>query len=225
MSERQSFLVSVWKGAALAVALALVGLSAVRLAAGLSRPAHALLVLAGLLAGYLVADLVSGVVHWFCDSFFAESTPLIGALVIRPFREHHRQPQDITRFGFLEQDSTTYVLPIPLLWLALGWPPAGPGGFLAHAALVGFALGSMGTNLFHKWAHAGRVPPGVRWLQRHGLVLSPAAHGVHHRSYDGGYCVTSGWMNRLLDPLAFFPRLERLVRACIGRRRDERGPS
>ena len=225
MNERQSLLVTAWKGAALAAALVLVGLSAVRLAAALGRPPDALLALTGALLGYLLADLVSGVVHWFCDSFFTESTPLIGGLVIRPFREHHRQPQDITRFRFLEQDSTTYLLPIPLLWIALGWTPAGTAALLAHAALLGFALGSMGTNLFHKWAHAERVPPGVRWMQRRGLVLSPAAHAVHHRSYDGGYCVTSGWMNRLLDPLAFFTRLERLVRACIGRRRDERGPS
>ena len=217
MAERQQRLVTLGKAAALAVALVLLGLCAARLAAGVTDAPRLAALLAGALAGYLVADFVSGAVHWFCDSFFSESTPLIGRLVIAPFREHHRSPRDITGFRFLEQDSTTYVVPIPLLALALRWPVDGVAAVLGQAALLGFAAGSIGTNLFHKWAHAERVPRAVRWLQRRGLILSPAAHSVHHRSYDGGYCVTSGWMNRLLDPVAFFPRLERLVRRALGR--------
>jgi sterol desaturase/sphingolipid hydroxylase (fatty acid hydroxylase superfamily) len=108
-----------------------------------------------------------------------------------------------------------------LLWATLAWQAQGPPALLARATLLGFALGSIGTNLFHKWAHAGRVPRGVRWLQRHRLILSPAAHAVHHRHYTGGYCVTSGWMNALLDPVGFFPRVERWVRRWIGCRPTE----
>ena len=28
--------------------------------------------------GYALADLMTGTVHWFCDSFFSEKTPFIG---------------------------------------------------------------------------------------------------------------------------------------------------
>jgi plasmanylethanolamine desaturase len=52
-------------------------------------------------AGYLAADLASGLVHWFCDRFFEQDTPLIGRVLIHPFREHHREPRAMVRHGFL----------------------------------------------------------------------------------------------------------------------------
>jgi hypothetical protein len=38
------------------------------------------------------ADLVSGFVHWAEDTFFTESTPVIGPSVIAPNVEHHERP-------------------------------------------------------------------------------------------------------------------------------------
>ena len=43
------------------------------------------------------ADAISGLVHWGCDHYFAEDTPLLGPALIAPFREHHRDPLAITR--------------------------------------------------------------------------------------------------------------------------------
>ena len=95
-----------------------------------------------------------------------------------------------------------------------------------HGLLFAFAVGALGTNLFHKWAHAQRVPPGVRWLQKRGLILSPEAHHQHHSAYTHGYCVTHGWMNVILDRFDFFGRAERFIRTVIHRQRPEerRGP-
>ena len=200
------------KACALAAACLLFIAVAVRLTAVVSTGGAVALLAVGVLAGYLLADFVSGTVHWFCDTFFAEDTPLIGRKVIRPFRDHHRHPAAITRYRLLEQDGTNYFLSIPLLWLA--WRQ---GGVFFCATAWGFALGAMGTNLFHKWAHAERVPAGVRWLQRHRLILSPEAHAIHHRMYTGGYCVTTGWVNVIADRIDFFGRAERLVR-LFGRR-------
>jgi ubiquitin-conjugating enzyme E2 variant len=54
----------------------------------------------------------------------------------------------------------------------------------------------------------------VRWLQRRRLVLTPAAHAVHHRAaHAGGYCVTTGWLNPLADRLRLFDRLDLAVAA------------
>ena len=203
------------KAAALGVALCLFSILGFRLAGGvLASPATLPLVVLGALVGYLAADLLSGTVHWFCDTFFAEDTPLIGPTVTLPFRDHHRHPEAITGYRLLEQDGTNYVMLIPPLWLAVSAAPA-VGGLLRLAglsALWGLALGSLGTNLFHKWAHTGGAPGVVRWLQRRRLILSPESHAVHHRSYTGGYCVTNGWMNPVLDRLDAFGRVERLVR-------------
>lgn len=173
------------------------------------------LVVAALLLGYLLADLLSGTVHWFCDTFFSEDTPLIGKLVIQPFREHHVHPQRITRYRFLEQDTTNFFLMVPPLAVAswLGAPrPESPGELFWCSCLLGLAGGSFGTNLFHKWAHAATRPVAVRWLQRSGLILGPRRHQRHHRDYSRGFCVTSGWMNPFLDRLRFFSRVEGLIR-------------
>ena len=64
---------------------------------------------AGALLGYLAGDLMSGVVHWFCDTFFEEDTPLIGRVLILPFREHHRDPLAMTRHGFAEIAGNRFV--------------------------------------------------------------------------------------------------------------------
>jgi hypothetical protein len=167
--------------------------------------------------GYVLADVVSGVVHWFCDTFFHEDTPVIGRAFIHPFREHHLDPLAITRHGFLEVNGNNCLAMLPLLvavWI-LGAPRAGeavPALFWQSAAL-GFALATFATNQFHKWAHQERPGAAVRWLQRTGLVLSPAHHARHHSEpYRQAFCITAGWLDPLLDRYRIFERIERLAR-------------
>jgi hypothetical protein len=47
---------------------------------------------AGLVLGVLSADLLTGVIHWACDTWGDEETPLLGPGLIYSFREHHRDP-------------------------------------------------------------------------------------------------------------------------------------
>jgi ubiquitin-conjugating enzyme E2 variant len=167
------------------------------------------------LLGYLCADLLSGVAHWFCDTFFDERTPIIGPTVIAPFRDHHSRPWRIAHYRFIQQDTTSFFIMMPALagTLWLGLPQRGGGAALFWSAfLCALALGSYGTNLFHKWAHAATVPPGVRWLQRRGLILSPAHHHAHHADHSRSFCVTSGWMNPLIDASRAFARVEAALR-------------
>ncbi len=75
------------------------------------------------------------------------------------------------------------------------------------------SLASALTNQFHQWAHLPVVPGPVDWLQRHGLILPPAHHLGHHSGdHSARYCVTSGWLNPLLDRTRAFARAERLLR-------------
>ena len=212
---RQPAALTAFKVTGVAVSGALFVSLLVRIAVGLSAGTSAWLVLPAFLLGYFFADLVSGTAHWFCDTFFEEDTPVIGKIVIRPFRDHHVHPQRITCYRFIEQDTTNFFLMLPPLavafWIGAPWPGS-VGAFFWCCCLLGLATGSFGTNLFHKWAHAEKPPVVGRWLQRAGLVLGSARHQRHHRDYSRGFCVTSGWMNPLLDALRFFPRVELLVR-------------
>lgn len=158
---------------------------------------------------YVAADLVSGTVHWLCDTFFEEDTPIVGRAVIEPFREHHRDPLAMTRRGFLSVNGSNWMAMIPVLALA-GWGEAS----LRHAFLFFFGLAVCLTNQFHMWAHAERVPRVVSWLQRARVIVPPSHHARHHRSRQTqAFCVTSGWCNPLLDRLGVFARIERRVRS------------
>ncbi len=168
-----------------------------------------------LLPGYLIADLSAGLVHWFCDSFFAEDTPLVGKILIQPFREHHRDPQAITRHGFFELNGNNCLAMIPLLLFS--WLAGGPGAesslsLFMHSFVFSLSLAIFATNQFHRWAHTHKPLTLISWLQRSNLILKPERHQRHHNDHDRGFCVTSGWMNPLLDALLFSPRIELLVR-------------
>jgi len=157
---------------------------------------------------WVAADLVSGVVHWLCDTFFAEDTPVIGPAVIEPFREHHRDPLAITRRGFVGVNGANCAVVLPVLALA-GWGEPS----LRHAFALVFGFAVCLTNQFHKWAHAPHVPRAAAWLQRARVIVPSDHHARHHRDGQAhAFCVASGWCNPLLDRFAVFARLERRIR-------------
>lgn len=212
---RQPAALIVFKAAGVVVSSLLLLTLAVRIGLALAADAPVWIVLPAFLVGYLFADFVSGAAHWFCDTFFEEDTPVIGKILIQPFRDHHVHPRRILHYRFLEQDTTNFFLMLPPLAVAFWLAAPRPGSVAALfwcSCLLGLAVGSCGTNLFHKWAHSPNPPAVARWLQRAGLILSPERHRRHHSDYSRGFCVASGWMNPLLDALRFFPRVERLVR-------------
>lgn len=176
-----------------------------------------LVICAGAGIGYVLADVISGVVHWFCDTFFHEDTPLIGAAFIHPFREHHLDPLAITRHGFFEVNGNNCLALLPLVVAVLFLGEAHEGGpvpaLFAQSTVLAFALATFATNQFHKWAHQPRPAAAVRWLQASGLILSPVHHRLHHAGpYRQAYCITAGWLDPLLDRLRVFERIEHLVR-------------
>jgi ubiquitin-conjugating enzyme E2 variant len=152
-----------------------------------------------------MADFLTGFVHWFCDTFFDETTPLIGPGLIAPFREHHRDPLLMTRHGFLELTGSSFrgLAPVLMmfLWLGASLPAA------AQAFAFALATGAVATNLLHRWAHDPDAPAVARALQSTGLVLTPQRHARHHAPpYDAAYCVTSGWLNPICEKLKIWMR-------------------
>ncbi|MGH9790207.1 MAG: fatty acid desaturase CarF family protein [Candidatus Acidiferrales bacterium] len=169
-------------------------------------------------AGLLLADFLSGCAHWFCDRFFEEKTPVLGPLLIAPFREHHRDPLAMTRHGFLELNGNSALALTPLLaWVWIAAPATlGAMSLFAHALLLSASLALLATNQIHRWAHDAQAPPAVRWLQRHGGILSPEHHQRHHQPpHQLSYCITGGWLNATLDHIEWFARCERMLR-CAG---------
>ncbi|MBY0397484.1 MAG: fatty acid desaturase family protein [Thermoleophilia bacterium] len=189
---------------------AVFSIACVRLAGGLVEPDFAAANLAGVVAGYLLADFVAGAVHWIADRHFDPGTPWIGAMLIEPFRAHHDDPLSITRHDVFEVLGNNALVAIPAAagLLFVPRPESALAAFGISLALAGL-LAAVATNLFHGWAHASHPPRIARWLQARGLVLTPERHALHHRgAHDRAYCVTTGWLNPLLDRTRFFARLD-----------------
>lgn len=169
--------------------------------------------------GYLAADFFSGLVHWGFDTWGARSTPVLGPTFIVPFRVHHDDPKDITRHGFVATNGHNCLSTAPVLAAGLLLPRDWEGTAPALAFILALCFGVFLTNQFHKWAHEDAPGPVVAWLQRHHVVLEPAHHAVHHTApFHAHYCITTGWMNGLLDGVRFFRGLEWLVIRVTGAR-------
>jgi hypothetical protein len=175
------------------------------------------LALSAFMIGFVLADFISGFVHWAADTWGAPEWPVIGKALIRPFREHHVDEKEITRHDFVETNGNNCFISIgPAAGAAL-LPQAGAGWFFAAAMIFALCFSILGTNQFHKWAHMDEPPWGVAILQRANLILPPEHHAVHHAApYAKYYCITVGWLNEPLFRLRFFPTLERAVTALTG---------
>ena len=192
-------------------------------------PARPWVVLTAVLVGYLAADLVSGLVHWAADTWGSPDLPILGPMVLGPFREHHRDQLAITRHDFVETNGNNCLISLPVLGLALWLVPEvhGSGNLFLSSFLGALVFWVLLTNQFHKWAHLPAPPPLVAFLQRWHLILPPAHHQLHHtRPFTSHYCITTGWLNRPLNWARFFRVLEWCITVCTGAlpRRDDLGP-
>ncbi|MCO6456387.1 MAG: hypothetical protein J5I93_13895 [Pirellulaceae bacterium] len=169
------------------------------------------------LLAVLAADFISGLVHWFADTWFDESVPVLGPRFLRPFRVHHVNPETFLTRDFVDTNGDVAMLTIPFLLLVFGLPLETAWGQAAGLFLVALSAAALPTNQVHQWAHMARPPRWVAWLQYWGLILSGNAHRRHHEPpHVANYCIATGWCNPVLSAVDFFPRLERLVTRLTG---------
>jgi len=162
-----------------------------------------------LVVGWMVGDFLSGMVHWLFDTYFSEKTPIIGQSFVRPFREHHSDQNEICSHGFITMVGNTCIAATPLIIISLLYADDNPVLSLLSSFVL---LSSVLTNMMHRFAHQAKRSVVVRSLQKLHLILTPEHHSKHHsRPYTSHYCITTGWMNPILERLDFFPRLEQLL--------------
>ena len=159
-------------------------------------------------AGFLGAELFSGVFHWATDNYGSLETPVFGP-ACAAFQGHHGAPWTITH-----RSTFNNVHKIARM--------AGPLALLAGVLMRPFAAiftsvllwGQVCAQEAHRWSH---VPPSsqpsfIRRLQACGLLLSSEEHGRHHRSpYAEHYCILFGGLNPLLDRSGIFRWMEKVV--------------
>ena len=170
-----------------------------------------LTLLASGVVGWLLADLLSGLVHWAGDTLGSERTPVLGPSFIAPFREHHDDPQAMVAHGTVELVGSTALLALPSLVPVthlVAFEGQGPLRLALGGVLLATLLGVVVTNLVHRWAHMDRPPAVAALLQRTGLILTPARHERHHTApFDGWFCISSGLLDGLLMRIGLWERL------------------
>lgn len=158
-------------------------------------------------AGLCLADFLSGMVHWSADTYGSPQMPVFGNFV-RTFREHHTDQVDITRHDFIETNGDACILTSPVHFSFLLWVEDP----FALSCMAGVFVISYMNSQIHKWAHSAERPWLLRAIQRVRFVLSPTHHSNHHSGpHLTHYCITTGWMNPVLDGIGFFRKLEWLL--------------
>ncbi|MBI3722784.1 carotenoid synthesis regulator CarF, partial [bacterium] len=175
----------------------------------------------------VVADLVSGLVHWLADTWGTVEFPILGPTLIKNFREHHADPKALTRKGLIETNGDNCMILLPAQAGAFLIPLDGRAEWVfLYAFVCSFTFWIMVTNQVHKWAHMEleELSWPVRLLQRTRLILPTTEHVIHHTvPFESHYCITNGWLNTVLARTGFYRRLEWLgwrVTGAIPREND-----
>ena len=179
------------------------------------------------LAGWYVADLISGLVHMYMDYrpcipgtglkdlYFWEgprNTPtyrqrqaeVYGRIsrferVVYDFKKHHPMPDLLGRNGVANTvpGPMLVVLPGSIALNILFWLTDAPG-WLILAAVVMF-VGSIFSQYFHATLHREERAPVVLAMRRVGLLMTPDAHKYHHETLVRDFSVISGWSNPVVN--------------------------
>jgi sterol desaturase/sphingolipid hydroxylase (fatty acid hydroxylase superfamily) len=159
----------------------------------------------------LAADFVTGLVHWWEDTYGDPSWPIIGEAVIEPNIKHHEDQALFARMTSLcsrnWQPLTLGIVACALAWAA-GW-------FTWQLACVS-ALAAIGNEV-HAWAHVRPANSIARMLQDMAIVQTPQQHAKHHRPpYASNFCSLTNLVNPVLEALRFWPALEWAVATTTG---------
>ena len=177
---------------------------------------------AKLIACLVIADLISGFVHWLEDAYGDPKWPITGRTITQANILHHFNPRHFTQHSWFSSARVLMVITAACLGVAylvvmLNW-------MTWVVAVI-----AVNSNEVHKWSHRRpkENPRIVRWFQATGVLQSSAQHAKHHRDdKNTDYCVVTNYSNPVLEGVRFWRGLEWLIHRTTGvrRRPDESVP-
>ncbi|MEI8279794.1 MAG: fatty acid desaturase CarF family protein [Bacteroidota bacterium] len=150
------------------------------------------------------ADFLTGLVHWWEDTYGNPNWKFLGKSIIEPNLIHHKKPRAFLQGNYWTRINTSFLAGLILLALC----------YLFHI-LNGYSfcciLLSIHGNEIHRLAHQSNKENGkfITALQLTGLLQSRKHHGRHHTMpYECSYCAITNYLNPLLDNIKFWNKLE-----------------
>ena len=183
-----------------------------------------------LLAGWYVADMLSGLVHMFMDyhpcpqgrgldrlyfyegsraseeyqTLFRETMAGINPFqrLVYDFKNHHPRPHALGRRDIWRQiGSTVMAGALPASVLfSLACWVWPMPGWLA-AGFLAMLIGGTFAQYFHGTLHREENPWIVRAMRRVGLLMTPEAHQLHHDTLKRDFSTNCGWSNGVVNIL------------------------
>lgn len=158
-----------------------------------------------ILACIIIADFITGLVHWAEDSYATPVYEPFDDLVVHPNILHHADPMHFTMGDVWHRNYHTFGLAAVVCAILY------PFGLLTWQVGLTAFLASMGNEI-HAWSHKRPKNTLIRLLQDMKLLISPEQHAKHHRKpYDKCYCTITNWVNPILDGLHFWRALEWII--------------
>ena len=184
----------------------------------------------GLIAGWYLADLASGVVHMLLDyrpcprgkrlndlyfysgsresdeylAMVRERMAHVGPFdrLVYDFKNHHPRPMALGRRPVWRQIGSSVLLAaLPLSILLNVVAWLWPIPGLLVAMGLSLILGGAFAQYFHGSLHRERNPAVVLLMRRCGLLMTPQAHQLHHDTLQRDFATNCGWSNPLINRL------------------------
>lgn len=153
----------------------------------------------------LVADFITGVVHWWEDCYGLPTWPILGKLVIEPNIDHHRNPGLMGHMtGIVTRNYQSVLLFAAVAIVAHAF------GLLCWQLVAVGVVASFGNEV-HLWSHRGGNR-FVKFLQDACLIQRPEQHAKHHKApFDAYYCTLTNLTNAVLERVRFWRLAEAFV--------------
>jgi len=166
-----------------------------------------------MIIGFLLADLLTGTVHWFEDSYlgYCNDLPILGTIA-KDNELHHYFPRSILAYSYLEH--LTIAMPMTLTAIGLLFVSNRSAFKKYFVCILTFTFFSSIANIMHRFSHMRDCETNsvLKNIQKTGLFCSHDHHSIHHTSHKNEkYCVISEYSNHVLDNVHFWIFLEYLI--------------
>jgi ubiquitin-conjugating enzyme E2 variant len=170
---------------------------------------------AGLGAGWLAGDVVSGLMHHWSENYAKpDSGPAIARKIAKQAHRHHYHPA-----GLGDYTLSAWAFPHSMI----SWAPLVAGNLLnlpspVMAAALTTVAATSSYGLIHMWSHKrdAEVPSYIRGMRKVGLAMTRKDHAEHHgKPWNTDYCMVTPHMNRLFDKIDFWPKYEKGIHTLL----------
>lgn len=188
------------------------------------------LTILALLAGWYVADMLSGLVHMFMDYhpcppergldrlYFYEGSRASDEYqalfrrvmaginpfqrLVYDFKNHHPRPDALGRRNIITQIGSTIVAgALPASLLFNLVCIIWPVASWVAAGFLSMLIGGTFAQYFHGTLHREQNPLLIFGMRKIGLLMTPEAHQLHHNTLRRDFSTNCGWSNPVVNKI------------------------